>query len=1346
MERRESFGLPEPTAPGFDTTIDSGHQIQDLTEKMPRLPTGRYRREELLGKGGMGEVYVAFDDQLERRVALKRIRADLASVPRTLARFTEEARVTAQLDHPNIVPVHDLGLDERGIPFYTMKEVQGRTLAQVLEAEDRSLPDLLRIFIKVCDAVGFAHSRGVLHRDLKPANVMVGEFGQVYVLDWGLAKQVEDASSTDALANVPGLTAAAGTPSYMAPEQAQGRLADARTDVYLLGGILYEILTRRPPHFSRFQSDSSEKPAARPAFEPAIAPSQFASVPRELEAVALKALRIVSGERYASASDLAADVEAYLDGRLVGAARYATVQRVAKWLRRHRAAVRLAAAVLVTVVAYAGWGWYEQRRERESLRADARSLAATGVLGDAARLMGGASDETWLDRSVSPEERTSSAEALARLRLLADAWSDVLRLAPDDPEARAAQFQALLALGRLALRTEDYTLAEFAFEQAGRLGYQDATARKLAADVEVHRRARLDGHLAEIRYWLDVARSGALYGIEGRGRAYDRARLRLASFREQQTVHVLVTELRALTERIRRAAEAELVSAAVPTPDEAAAGELPIEGLEEAADRYLAWVRAMGDPMLPVPTALPGAEAIGRARERLERRSARAGGELRWRDILASAQRRALHGPEGDDESVLRLAIDVLGLLSERGEPAEALLEHLWTDWDEGREMHVGIALVQLSRRDSRALLGVLAALGVWDDGARQGRWDRDEAWVQVRSELEMLVRLNPGAFRIEVIGDGTLEELRTIARLWAFLGDWRKSLDALDRGLRIAPADLALLLWKARALQGDLRSALEILDVACRVAPDDPAPFARRAEVAWELGDRTRHQADLARALELAGDDLRALAGIAACALEGGEHARAREALDRQIALDPGDAVAFARRAMVRRVQGDLAGSAEDFRRADALDARSSEVRRMHAAAAGHDGDPREAIRELSRALEDHPYDPDLLFQRGLHQGQLRLWDQAIGDFTRAIQLEPEQVEPLLQRGWAHSRRGDPKAALDDYTRAIELCPSAGRAYVARASAHAADGRYAEALEDGTRALDLDPDDARARIGRADVRRRTGDVAGAVADLQATTGRPLPDSELLASRGCVWLELGEYERASRDLEDGLRLAPGSGRLHGLRALLKRRTGDREGACADAARAIELDPLGAADALLVRGLEYLERGEHDAAIADFTEAVRIAPGRHEAFYDRANARKAGGDLPGAIVDYDRAIGLSPGCAEYHNNRGTTLQGLRELDRAAADFTRAIELSPDWPSPRYNRGTLELELGRLDDALSDFTRTTELAPELWHGWYGRGLTLAGLNRLEEAREAVQQAIDHAPPGQQPMLRRLLEKLR
>ena len=279
----------------------------------PDFSGTRYRIDRELGRGGMGVVWAATDLELQREVAVKVLplyEGDHAAEER----LTREARTLASLEHPGIVPVHDLGHLADGRVFYAMKLVKGERLDRYLQEQQLSLADRMRLLERICEPVAFAHSRGIVHRDLKPSNIMIGSFGEVLVLDWGLARSPAAAGERAVAPN--DASAAAGTPGYMAPEQARGEPVDARADVHALGAILGEVCA-----------------ADR--------------IPRPLEAILRRACAERPEDRYPDAALFAADIARWLDRAPVVAYRENLFERVARWISRHRTLVALVVAYLV---------------------------------------------------------------------------------------------------------------------------------------------------------------------------------------------------------------------------------------------------------------------------------------------------------------------------------------------------------------------------------------------------------------------------------------------------------------------------------------------------------------------------------------------------------------------------------------------------------------------------------------------------------------------------------------------------------------------------------------------------------------------------------------------------------------------------------------------------------------------------------------------------------------------------------------------------------------------------------------------------------------------------------------
>jgi serine/threonine-protein kinase len=422
-------------------------------------PGGRYRHIRLHRSGGLGHVWLAHDTVIGRDVALKELRSDRVGHAQLRARFLEEARITGQLEHPGIVPLYDLIPDEAGgdgpaHPRYTMRFVSGRTLAEAAEDYHRrrtkgqatplDLAALLDAFVAVCHAVAYAHARNVLHRDLKGQNVVLGDFGEVFVLDWGLAKVLgapeddggpavhagpEDSRET----TQPG--AMLGTPAFMAPELAAGGPASPASDIYALGVILYAILTGQLPYGGDDAADTLRKVAdADPARPRSVNPA----APPALEAVCLKALARDPAARYASAEELAAEVRRWKADEPVAAYADPWAGRLARQARRHRTAAIAAVVFLLSAVAAltvsTALVWHEQRRtaeqkrhaEREWARAEENLGLARGL---ALNLLEIAETRLPAVRQTEPIRQEMTDAALRT-------FQQFLQQRPDDPELR----------------------------------------------------------------------------------------------------------------------------------------------------------------------------------------------------------------------------------------------------------------------------------------------------------------------------------------------------------------------------------------------------------------------------------------------------------------------------------------------------------------------------------------------------------------------------------------------------------------------------------------------------------------------------------------------------------------------------------------------------------------------------------------------------------------------------------------------------------------------------------------------------------------------------------------------
>jgi eukaryotic-like serine/threonine-protein kinase len=502
-----------PSSPGKPTasSTDEGSEASESGDTVDFKPEyhSRYTLTQVHGEGGLGQVWLATDPALKREIALKRIRPGKAASRDAQLRLIKEAQITGQLEHPNIIPVYELEhADNKGRPFYTMKFLRGKTLQEKIQAYHKKrkageddpldLVELLSAFIDTCFAIAYAGARGIVHRDLKPQNIMVGDFGEVLVLDWGLAKKVgqpeerrekreiELASVLDDTATHHG--GVIGTPAYMAPEQAAGQNdhIDARTDVYGLGAVLFCILAGSSSHRgnktkNRIKDTQDLLTRISIGATPSVRDLD-PTIPRSLDAICAKAMSHSHLDRYQDARELAKDVQRYIADEPVSVVTEFWQERAGRWLRKNRAwaqslatsgvmviAVSIAAALLINRA------WDSEidahAKTQDALDAESRAKAAAEQAQQEATEFFLASRRTvdTLYRELSDSLSEYPAVQNLRVKLLEEAATEYESLAEtrsDVPELKLEAAKSLVRLGEVWRLLRNFDRARSAFEKA----------------------------------------------------------------------------------------------------------------------------------------------------------------------------------------------------------------------------------------------------------------------------------------------------------------------------------------------------------------------------------------------------------------------------------------------------------------------------------------------------------------------------------------------------------------------------------------------------------------------------------------------------------------------------------------------------------------------------------------------------------------------------------------------------------------------------------------------------------------------------------------------------------------
>ncbi len=1227
---------PPPAAGGPDSAAAEGSTTpaadRPASAALPDY-AGRYQVLGEIARGGMGAVLRGHDPDLHRPLAIKVLLEHHHGDAALARRFLEEARISGQLQHPGVVPVHEVGTLADGRPFFAMKLVEGRTLAELLK--DRAGPAdnperYLEIFEKVCQTIAYAHSRGVIHRDLKPSNVMVGAFGEVQVMDWGLAKVIGrerpeaegGAGEAEVVRVVRGgpdgsgseAGAVLGTPAYMAPEQARGEVdsLDERCDVFGLGGILCVTLTGKPPYEGPTRDELFRRAAAADLGD---ARERLAGcgADGELVRLALACLAEAPAERPRDAGVVAEALTAYragVEGRLRQAelARAAAQARAAEERKARRLTAAVAALALALVaLGWGGWAWLERERARQLAgRREDMARAVNGELQEAALWLGQARGAAVTD--LAPWEAAARAGERARERLQGEA-PDELRRRVEDFLATLYRDKAHAEQEAAAARRDGQMLQRVADVRSGRgdefdPGGADADYARAfrsydldpealppgEAATRVH--ARPAGVAAELAAALDD------WALDLRQRKQPAARWRrlLTVAREMDPDPWRARLRQALadddTPALRELARAEV-------------SELPVASLTLLGSA----LAAAGD--------IDGAVAWLRQAQRLHP------GDVWVNYHLAGA----LRGKAGGLEEALRyyaaaravrpeVAHALAHALDEKGERAEAvaLFRELTRLRPDNPRHHncLGHALANAGRPDE-AVAALRRAVALRDD------------WPVAHLNLGLALALQ----------GNTDEAAREYARA-----------AALEPNYATAHFNLGNALYK----QGRFPQAADAYRRAVRLDPYSASGWYSLALAAEksegdEAATRLYH-----RALDLRPDYVEALSNLGAALGRLGRHEEAVLAYEKALDFRADDAVLW----------NNLAGALSDLgrpgalaaaRRAVALGPRVAACRRTLAYCLSQHGDPDGAIAEYRRALELGPGSVRLYNNLGgelMKKGRVA---EAADAYGKAAALAPGEASVHDNLGTALAQLNRPAEAAAALRKSIELDARRPTAHYNLGNVLRQQGRLDEAAAEYRRAIALAPDEPEAHVNLGAVLERLNDPDGALAEYRKALALQPRHRQARYNLGLLLLlRKGLAAEAAAEFRRVLEVAPGHAPSHNNLGVALLRLGRTEEAVAAFRKAAELAPrepnhhrnLGVALSRLGRGAE---------AVAALRRAVALRPDDGLAQYSLGVVLREQGDFAGAAAALEVARARLPAADPRTERAATLLQSAREMTEA-----------------------------------------------------------------------------------------------
>lgn len=858
---------------------------------------GKYVLTTVLGTGGIGEVFRAWDTELRRWVAVKVLKdLDKANAREWLRR---EAQVAAGLDHPNIIRVYDVG-DEEGVPFIAMQLIEGQSLE--LAQKELSLPAKVLASRKIAEALQYAHGKSVIHRDLKPANVMVDREGEVFVLDFGLAKETKVSGHTLSMTGM-----VVGTPSYMSPEQAKGK-ATRQSDVYGVGAILYQLVTGRPPFTGNTLTDVLTQVLFKdPVWPRVLTPD----IPRDLEAILLKALEKEPSRRYATVGELLEDIKSYLDEEPLKHARRPTIGYVfAKRIRKQPLIWGLGAALAGSVLFGSGFGAYTLI-ERNRVEREGREKAE-------------------LERKRADDEATKAKMAALQSKSLLDArraleWGEgndlllsILKKAASESDPDSVW---LTEAGRLLYETNDRKM----FREAERFLVEATTLDTVRAYEALYYL-----HLIHDK-GRDAHSSKYLNGI----------RIRAKAIGDNDNVFVLISRC-----------------------DEA----IEIEDYEKAfdlADRAVKNGRNISDTWYHRGKVHAKTGNLEGAIEDYSHAL-----DLNQYYVLAWIARGLARKINGDLNEAIKdytraIEINPRGFQAwgyrGRARAQKGDFDGAIEDYTRVIEMNPKNTDAWVSRGYSLRQKGDFD--GAIDDCTRAIEIDPNSAnaWVnrgsslRQKGDLEEAIRDYTRSIEID---PKNIDAWNNRGATRAKNGDGEGAIEDYSRAIEIDPKDAAA--WnnrgQARSKNNDREGAIADYTRAIEIDPKDAKPRVKRGHSRWQTGDLDGAIEDFTGAIEIDPENVSAWNNRGAARAQKGDFGGAIRDYTRVIEIDPKDVSTWNNRGAARAMNGDLNGAIWDFSRAIELNPKNEGLWTNRGFALSDKGDLPGAIEDLSRAIELNP------------------------------------------------------------------------------------------------------------------------------------------------------------------------------------------------------------------------------------------------------------------------------------------------------------------------------------------------------------------------------------------------------
>ena len=986
----------------------------------------------------MGVVQLVKDNLLGREVAQKKIKADLSrklseKQKTMLWRLNKEASITAILEHPNIVPLYEMQQQEAGELCFTMRKVEGRTLRQILKAKKEGELEydenkLLGVYLKVCDAMAYAHSKNVVHRDLKPDNIMVGQFGEVYVMDWGIAKKLnpeesdsepnqnslleaEDFpeksnlhSTTIALGEELKTRGGMGTEGYMAPEQREdATLVTSQSDIYSLGMILRECFILR----SSLEELNRQIELHRLKIGLAKATTKFEeddsvekNIPKEIVAIIEKAIQTEPKARYKTVQEFSKDLERYQKNMTVSVKEYSLLEVAIKWIQRHRQQVAFGSVLLSMFFFFVVFQvWKDKKEQLAKLKEKEEQFTIA------------------LSKAENKKKESHKISLLGlkigNLLYALNYLNTALLLKPQDKKAEEEKLQIGEKLLKLCYETKDYQLAGYVAREMQALSVDpNTTPKNWEEEVKEESQKTLNEHLKRFDILENNFRNKT---FESRTGGRDDAIFEISKMQGKKIFDKLIAILKEATAYFQRE-----------------------ETQQNNKDKefYTMMVMALG--RLENPEAAP---ALLEALKVMEKKLSPLSNEEQKKEtvkmehmiLLSEALANSKAIEQGKDLDEIRWKMGQNSLFWDRTAiPLQKITSGLISYYDEAIRLNPQYAEAYNNRGIAKHTKNDL-------EGAIQ---DYDEA-----------IRLNPQ--------EANTYNNRGLAKFAK--NDLEGAIQDYDEGIRLNPQEANAYSNRgiAKFAKNDLEGAIQDYDEGIRLNPQDATAYNNRGNAKKDKKDLVGAIQDYDEAIRLNPQFVSAYDNRGSVKNANKDLVGAIKDYEETIRLNPQFANAYYNRGLTKYANKDFVGAIKDYDEAIRLNPQDTEAYYNRGSAKKEIRDLVGAIQDYDEAIRLNPQYAEAYNNRGLAKHTKNDLEGAIQDYDEAIRLNPQYVDVYYNRGLTKHTKNDLKGAIQDYDEAIRLNPQDTEAYINRGDAKQNTGDLEGAILDFSEAIRLNPQSA---------------------------------------------------------------------------------------------------------------------------------------------------------------------------------------------------------------------------------------------------------------------------------------------